>query len=178
MAKNNNLTDFTTDLATTIRNKCKITGTINPQDFSEFVDGMPFFEKVETFDIISTADTGFELPAYSSVYFKYRIYLTNDNGLTEIPADDGTAIIGVFGFGSADSLLMLNSTEQVEIVNPFWTGSMVNFDAYFVGMEDNGESLISAGWHIMCEKYAMKIGKPNGKSTYMVLNTANGGGTL
>ena len=34
MAKNNNLTDFVTDLADTIRDKTGITGTINPQNFS------------------------------------------------------------------------------------------------------------------------------------------------
>ena len=34
MAKNNNLTDFLTDLADTIRDKTGITGTINPQNFS------------------------------------------------------------------------------------------------------------------------------------------------
>ena len=35
MAKNNNLTDFLTDVANAIREKDGSTGTINPQDFSD-----------------------------------------------------------------------------------------------------------------------------------------------
>ena len=54
MAKNNNLTDFVTDLADAIRAKCKTTGAINPQDFSKFVGGMPFFKFRETVDITGT----------------------------------------------------------------------------------------------------------------------------
>lgn len=41
MAKNNNLTDFLTDVANAIREKDGSTGTINPQDFSDKIKAIP-----------------------------------------------------------------------------------------------------------------------------------------
>ena len=41
MAKNNNLTDFLTDVANAIREKDSSTGTINPQDFSDKIKAIP-----------------------------------------------------------------------------------------------------------------------------------------
>ena len=41
MAKNNNLTDFVTDIANHFRDKLGVTGKINPQNFSEYIDAMP-----------------------------------------------------------------------------------------------------------------------------------------
>ena len=43
MAKNNNLTDFVTDIANVIRRKenVPVTQKINPQDFSNLIDGLP-----------------------------------------------------------------------------------------------------------------------------------------
>lgn len=41
MSKQDNLTDFLTDLATHIKTKAGITGTLNPQDFSTTIDNIP-----------------------------------------------------------------------------------------------------------------------------------------
>lgn len=41
MAKNNNLTDFLTDIANHFRDKLGVTNKINPQNFSDYIDAMP-----------------------------------------------------------------------------------------------------------------------------------------
>lgn len=54
MAKNNNLTDFLTDVANAIREKDGSTGTINPQNFSDKIKAIP--TGVDTSDAAATAD--------------------------------------------------------------------------------------------------------------------------
>lgn len=53
MAKNNNLTDFLTDVANAIREKDGSTGTINPQDFSDKIKAIQ--TGVDTTDATATA---------------------------------------------------------------------------------------------------------------------------
>lgn len=53
MAKNNNLTDFLTDVADAIREKDGSTGTINPQDFSDKIKAIP--TGVDTSDATATS---------------------------------------------------------------------------------------------------------------------------
>ena len=115
MAKNNNLTDFVTDLAAAIRSKCKTTGKINPQDFSKFVGGMPFFKFLRTDDITSTADTGEALDlSFNNVYVKGIVYLTNDNGQTDM-GENGSAMVIVDGIASETIFTINNTTERVTV---------------------------------------------------------------
>ena len=53
MAKNNNLTDFLTDVANAIRTKKGTTGTINPQNFSSEIASIS--TGVDTSDATATA---------------------------------------------------------------------------------------------------------------------------
>lgn len=53
MAKNNNLTDFLTDVANAIRTKKGTTGTINPQDFSSEIASIS--TGIDTSDATATA---------------------------------------------------------------------------------------------------------------------------
>ena len=53
MAKNNNLTDFLTDVANAIREKDGSTGTINPQDFSDKIKAIQ--TGVDTSDATATS---------------------------------------------------------------------------------------------------------------------------
>lgn len=53
MAKNNNLTDFLTDVANAIREKDGTTGTINPQDFSDKIKAIQ--TGIDTSDATATA---------------------------------------------------------------------------------------------------------------------------
>lgn len=48
MAKNNNLTDFLTDVANAIREKDGSTGTINPQDFSDKIKAIQAYQGTAT----------------------------------------------------------------------------------------------------------------------------------
>ena len=176
MAKNNNLTDFVTDLADAIRAKCKTTGTINPQDFSKFVGGMPFFKFKQTVDITSTADTGAKLPlSYNQVYIKGEVYLTNDNGLTEMSEPDSYATVIADGFPSELILTLTNTNDRITI-SGYPNSILENFISFFMDSANTGQSLIDAGWHIKMDIFEMCIGNPDGENTKMKLNDATGGG--
>lgn len=176
MAKNNNLTDFVADLADAIRAKCKITGKINPQDFSAFVSGMPFFKFLQTEDITVTADTGAQLPlSYSQTYIKGYVYLTNDNGLTET-GEDSYGMVIANGF-SSDPLFTINNTiDRIEI-SGYPNIVAANFIGFLSDPSNNGQTLIDAGWHLKIDIYEMRIGNPDGKNMKMYLNDATGGGS-
>lgn len=175
MAKNNNLTDFVTDLANAIRAKCKTMGTINPQDFSKFVGGMPFFKLKQTVDLTSTADSGAGLPiSFNNVYVKGILYLTNDNGKTTM-GESGSAMIIAQGMANETLLSINNTTERVNI-SGYPMVLPANYIVFFVDDSTNGQSLIDAGWHIKLDIQEMYIGNPDGKNTKMNLNNATGGG--
>lgn len=172
MSKNNNLTDFVTDLANTIRAKCKTTGTINPQDFSKFVGGMPFFKFRETVDITANSATEFKLPLdYENTYIKGEVYLTNDNGLTEI-GDTGIGFVNVVGDGT-NMLLTINNTTDRFTISGYQRQLLVSYVSYFAS-DDGGDSLINAGWHMKLDIYELCIGDPNGEYTKIDLNNATG----
>ena len=174
MAKNNNLTDFVTDLADAIRAKCKTTGTINPQDFSKFVGGMPFFKFRETIDITSKQATADWIPiSYSKTYVKGEIYLTNDNGLTELP-DLNCVLIQGSGIDIVDIDRLYSTADRYTISGNPWP-ELGGFLAFF---EDSlkEDELIQAGWHIKIDIYDLCMGDPHGENTKIDLNNATGGG--
>ena len=175
MAKNNNLTDFVTDIADTIRAKCKTTGTINPQDFSKFVGGMPFYKKTRTQDLTNEAASPIALVLTSEKgYQKARVYLTNDNGETALP--DGDAFIALNESGNTNIINALHSTtEEITISGfPYISGSVYLF--YFNDDTSGGANLISAGWHIKADIFDLYMGDPDGENTKIDLNNATGGG--
>lgn len=175
MAKNNNLTDFVTDIADAIRAKCKTTGTINPQDFSKFVSGMPFFKLKQTVDITSTADVGEQLPiSYNKVYVKGIVYLTNDNGQTTM-GENGSAMIIANGLSSGSLSSINNTTDRIEI-SGYPTALPANYIGFLVDGSTNGQALIDAGWHLKLDIQEMYIGNPDGENTKIDLNNATGGG--
>lgn len=55
MSKQNNLTDFLTDIANSIRNKKGTTAKINPQNFSQEIRSIETYEPVATDGIIVVA---------------------------------------------------------------------------------------------------------------------------
>lgn len=175
MAKNNNLTDFVTDIANAIRAKCGTTGTINPQDFSKFVGGMPFYKKTETRDFTSESATPFSTFLTSETgYKKARVYLTNDNGATELP--DGDAFIALNEGGGPNIINALHSTTEEMTLSGFPYISESVYLFYFNDDTSGGANLISAGWHIKADIYDLYIGNPDGENTKMNLNNATGGG--
>ena len=176
MAKNNNLTDFVTDLANAIRAKCKTTGTINQQDFSKFVGGMPFFKLRETVDITANANTPAQLPlSFDKTYIKGVVYLTNDNGLTSMSGAADSAIVVADGLSTDVLFEITNTTDRIEI-NGYWQRLPVN---YFSNLQDengDGQTLIDSGWHVKLDIYELCMGNPNGEYTKIDLNNATGGG--
>ena len=175
MAKNNNLTDFVTDLADAIRAKCKTTGTINPQDFSKFVVGMPFFKFKRTVDITSTANIRKELPlSFNKVYVKGIVYLTNDNGQTTM-GESGSAMVIAQGMANESLLSINNTTERIEI-SGYPLVLPANYIGFLISDDRDGQSLIEAGWHLKLDIQEMYIGNPDGENTKMNLNNATGGG--
>lgn len=177
MAKNNNLTDFVTDLADAIRAKCKTTGTINPQAFSAFVGGMPFFKFRETVDITGTETNAPWIPiSYSKTYVKGEIYLTNDNGLTNLPAEDDYAVIQGIGFEIVDIYQLASTTERYTISGNPWSELGGGFIAFFRDNTTKAQALIQAGWHIKIDIYDLCMGNPDGENTKIDLNNATGGG--
>ena len=177
MAKNNNLSDFVTDLADAIRAKCGTTGTINPQDFSKFVGGMPFFKFLRTEDITATADTGAQLPlSYNQIYIKGEVYLTNDNGLTGT-GEDSYGMVIANGFSSDPLFTINNTTDRIEI-SGYPSTVAANFIGFLSDPSNNGQTLIDAGWHLKIDIYEMCMGNPDGENTKMNLNNATGGGAV
>lgn len=175
MAKNNNLTDFVTDLADAIRAKCKTTGTINPQDFSAFAGGMPFFKFKRTVDITSTANIGKELPiSFNTVYVKGIVYLTNDNGQTTMP-ESGSAMVIAQGL-SNESLLSINNTTEHINISGYPQVLPARYIGFLISDDRDGQSLIEAGWHLKLDIQEMCIGNPDGANTKLVLNNAIGEG--
>ena len=174
MAKNNNLTDFVTDLADAIRAKCGTTGTINPQDFSKFVGGMPFYKKTETRDFTSESATPFAaFINFETGYKKARVYLTNDNGATELP--DGDAFIALKEGGNTNIINALHSTTEEITLSGFPNISESVYLFYFNDNASGGANLISAGWHIKADIYDLYIGNPDGENKEIDLNNATGG---
>lgn len=176
MAKNNNLTDFMTDLADAIRAKCGITGTINPQDFSKFVGGMPFYKFRETVDITGTESNYPFIPiSYNKTYVKGEIYLTNDNGLTALPDANDCAVITGVGSEIKEIYALEKTTDRYTITGNPWSDLDVMFFAVFRSDATSGEELVQAGWHIKIDIYDLCIGDPDGEYTKLDLNNAVGG---
>ena len=175
MAKNNNLTDFVTDLADAIREKCKTTGAINPQDFSKFIGGMPFYKKTSTQDFTSKSATPASTHITSETgYQKARVYLTNDNGATELP--NGYAFIALKEGENTNIINTLQSTAEEMTISGFPYISESTYLFYFDDDASGGENLISAGWHIKADIFELYMGNPDGENTKIDLNNATGGG--
>ena len=175
MAKNNNLTDFVTDLADAIRAKCKTTGPIDPQDFSAFVGGMPFFKLRETVDITGTSDNAPQIPlSYDNTYVKGYVYLTNDNGLTDITGVDEEARIMMSG-NTAKQLASIKNTRERVLISGYQSALPFKYVS-FLNSYDGGYSLEGNGWHIKIDIYELCMGNPNGEYTKIDLNNATGGG--
>lgn len=176
MAKNNNLTDFVTDLADAIRAKCKTTGTINPQDFSKFVGGMPFFKLRETIDITANANDPYILSlSYNKTYKKGVVYLTNDSGLISMPGEYDSALIAVEGTSIETLFNLKNTTERINIFG-YWERIPLHYFSHLQDENGDGQTLIDSGWHVKVDIYELCMGNPDGENTKIDLNNATGGG--
>ena len=107
MAKNNNLTDFLTDVANAIREKDGSTGTINPQDFSDKIKAIPSggVEEVAT----ASAMDALLVEANVGKYYKFTgttdsNYTNGDLYLVEGGVEVTTEVSSTFGtIGNEDT---------------------------------------------------------------------------
>ena len=86
MSKANNLTDFLTDLANTIRTKKGTSGLIDPQDFSSEIDGIADNAIIATTDaemtaLLVSANVGkiVQFTGTSSTYTTNAYYVIEEN---------------------------------------------------------------------------------------------------
>lgn len=115
MAKNNNLTDFLTDVADAIREKDGTTGTINPQDFSDKIKAIPTG--------VDTSDGNIEPTTVLKGYKGYAKGVAV-NGAIETYNGEVEDVVKISGFtGLTNSSGVLTLTDDIAGALPYNTTS-------------------------------------------------------
>lgn len=93
MAKNNNLTDFVTDLANGFRSALGTSGTIDPQDFKDLISSV--YTKGYNDHFLKIDSGSFELDADSNTFTQTDIVDKNGNSFTP------TFVVAIFSDSAA-----------------------------------------------------------------------------
>lgn len=121
MAKNNNLTDFLTDVANAIRAKKGTAELINPQDFSTeiaSIQGGGGYSVDEIASGIVAGDLRFSIDTIGA----YSFY--NDTGITSVDAPNVTTI-GTYAFYNISAITSINAPNVTTIGNYAFTAPKV-----------------------------------------------------
>ncbi len=136
MAKNNNLTDFLTDVADSIRDKTGTTGTINPQDFSDKIKaiqtGINTSKGTITPDTVLEGKIGFAkeqevvgtIKTYDGSYRKKVVGTTHISGFTGLTNSSGALtltddIAGALPYNTISSGTYVVVTSTLDNAYPF-----------------------------------------------------------
>jgi hypothetical protein len=118
MSKENNLTDFLTDVADAIREKKGTSEKINPQNFSEEIRSIQSGGEVNTFGEVMT-DSGLGIPTVKRLEFSPGITTIADNAyqyLTSIESvdlPDSITSIGSYAFRGCASLRSIRLPKKI-----------------------------------------------------------------
>lgn len=121
MAKNNNLTDFLTDVADAIRAKKGTTEPINPQDFSVEIASIEGDGGYSVEDIASGLVAG-DLQFSTAVIGAYSFY--NNVGITSVDAPNVTTI-GTYAFYNIKNITRINAPNVTTIGNYAFTAPQI-----------------------------------------------------
>lgn len=127
MAKNNNLTDFLTDLADGIRAKKGTTGTINPQNFRSEIASIETAKPTQTKTVTPTKSTQKATPDSGYVLSQVTVNPIPAEYITTI---DGTAV-------AAD----LRSGKTAYVKGAKITGTIADYDGSFTNLTSNGNNI-------------------------------------
>lgn len=162
MAKNNNLTDFLTDVADAIREKDGSTGTINPQDFSDKI------KAIQTG--VDTSDGNIEP---TTVLKGYKGYAKGVAVNGAIETYDGTVEDVVSGYNIAITIVAgasapENATVSLYQSDTLLTNDKLPSDATQIGSALSLPTIVNAGYsqEIVVEKQYL-YAKQNQNSGYL-----------
>lgn len=124
MSKENNLTDFLTDVADAIREKKGTSEKINPQDFSEEIRSIESGEKIAVF-AEDMEDSGLGFTAVKNVHIKdgttkiapYAFYCSKSLETIELP--DTITEIGAYAFRDTPTLKPFILPPKLTKISPY-----------------------------------------------------------
>lgn len=131
MSKQNNLTDFLTDVADAIREKKGTTEKINPQDFSEEIKNLPSSEEVKAFGEVMVDKTGKGVKQLLKVVIDNNVTTIGTNAyyyfdnVTDFVLHNGIKSIAVSAFAQCRRLSAITIPDSVESIGSYCFASCI-----------------------------------------------------
>lgn len=181
MSKENNLKEFLTDIANTIREKKGTTGLINPQDFSTEIASIPVNEKFNAFfNKTITEVTAEDLQGATNIGYGA---FANCKVLTSVVIPNSVTSIGDYAFENCNKLASITIPNSVTSIGKYCFWRCENLTSVVIP-----ESITSIPTALFryCSKltnvtigsgvtdigeYALQVGSSTNKATIRMLST-------